>query len=73
MQKNQGALELVKCLHPRLTHFRLISWDVAIREYGVPVLIEMNPHYGELGFHQLNNGPLFGENTEAILKEEFRR
>ena len=34
-----------------------------------PTLIEANLCNGELDFHQLNNGPLFGEDTERILKE----
>lgn len=66
------ATALVKEIHRRIPHFKLASWDVAIREDGVPVLVEMNIHYGELGFHQLNNGPLFGEDTEEILREVFR-
>ncbi|MCH5278289.1 MAG: hypothetical protein J1E60_00690 [Christensenellaceae bacterium] len=66
------AVELVKKLHPRLPHFKLISWDIAIREDAVPVLIETNIHYGELDFHQLNKGPLFGEDTQKILEMVFR-
>lgn len=27
--------------------------------------------FGEIDFHQLNNGPLFGDDTEEILKEVF--
>ena len=30
-------------------------------------------HYGELDFHQINNGPIFGEDTEKILKEVFNK
>lgn len=48
---------------------RMISWDFAVDESGEPVLIEMNINYGELDFHQLCNGPIFGEDTKEILKE----
>lgn len=65
------AVDLVKSIHPRLGHFKLVSWDIAIDEYNEPVLIEANLHYGELDFHQLNNGPLFGDDTEEILNEVF--
>ncbi len=52
---------------------RLISWDFAIGEDEEPILIEMNISFGELDFHQLCNGPIFGNNTERILKEVFEK
>jgi len=52
-------------------HFRLVSWDFAINEEGHPVMIEANLNLGELDFHQLNNGPVFGEDTKKILDEVF--
>ncbi len=52
---------------------RLISWDFAISEQGTPVLIEANLSFGELDFHQMCNGPLFGDKTEEILKEVFSK
>ncbi len=58
-------------LHPRFPHFRLISWDVAIDLFDNPVLIEANLCNGEIDFHQLNNGPLFKEDTVDILEEVF--
>lgn len=51
--------------------FRLISWDIAIDEREEPILIEANLFVGELEFHQLNNGPIFGDETEEILNEVF--
>ena len=57
----------------RIPHFRLVSWDIAVREDGEPVLIEANFYDGEIDFHQLNNGPLFKEDTEAILREVFKQ
>lgn len=63
--------QMIPRLHCQVPHFRLVSWDFAVREDGEPVLIEANLRYGEIDFHQLNNGPLFGEDTEKILAEVF--
>lgn len=64
-------LKIVEKLHTRLPHFRLLSWDFAIDIEDKPVLIEVNLRYGELDFHQLNNGPVFGNDTKKILDEVF--
>lgn len=61
----------VKDLATRLPHFRLVSWDVALDTENNPVIIEANLKFGEIDFHQLNNGPLFGEDTKLILDEVF--
>lgn len=50
---------------------RLISWDFAIDEAGQPMLIEFNLSWGQLDFHQLCNGPIFGDMTEDVLEEVF--
>lgn len=52
---------------------RLISWDIALDEKNLPVMIEANLKYGQLDFHQLNNGPIFGEETVEILSEVFSK
>ena len=65
------VIDFVRKAALRIPHFRLVSWDIALREDGEPVLIEANFFDGEIDFHQLNNGPLFGEDTEAILREVF--
>lgn len=67
----RDCLAFVKSLHCQIPHFRLVSWDVALDEMGCPVLIESNMRWGELDFHQLNNGPLFGEDLQQILDEVF--
>lgn len=64
-------IECIPGLHYKIPHFRLVSWDFAVDERMRPVLIEANLHYGELDFHQLNNGPIFGKDTYKILKEVF--
>ena len=65
------AKEMVKKAHLCLPHFKMVSWDIAIGEDGEPILIEVNLSYGEVSFHQLNNGPLFGDDTKEILDEVF--
>ena len=47
---------------------RMISWDFAVDEGNIPCFIEMNISFGEIDFHQLCNGPIFGDDTEEILK-----
>lgn len=64
-------IDLVTQTHPHLPNFRLISWDIAIDKSDKPILIELNLCCGELDFHQLNNGPVFGEDTQEILEEVF--
>jgi len=65
------ACEMVIKNHSLIPHFRLVSWDIAIDENGVVLLIEINPAYGALSMHQLNNGPIFGKETKTILDEVF--
>lgn len=65
--------ELVSSLAPNYPYFRLVSWDIALNQNNDPVLIEANLCSGELDFHQLNNGPIFGDQTEKILLEVFKK
>lgn len=51
---------------------RLISWDFAIGEDGHPILIEFNVSWGQLDFHQLCNGPIFGDLTREVLDDVFK-
>ena len=62
---------LIQKLHKNFPHFRLLSWDIAIDKNDEPMLVEVNLCYGELDFHQLNNGPVFGNDTNKILNEVF--
>lgn len=66
-------LDEVKLMHWQLPLFRLLSWDIAINQEATPILIEVNMHSGQLDFHQLNNGPVFGEDTKAVLDEVFKK
>lgn len=65
------CLEAAKRLHVQVPRFRLISWDFTVNPEGEPVLIEANFKYGGLDIHQMNNGPIFGEDTKKILDEVF--
>jgi len=63
----QKAMEL----HKKLGDFRIVSWDFSLSPQEDPVLIEVNMIYGGIMYHQLGQGPLFGEKTEAVLNEVF--
>lgn len=66
------CVTLVKSLAPRFSSIsRLTSWDLAIDQNGEPLIIEANLSCGELDFHQITNGPLFGDYTEEMIKEVF--
>ena len=67
----EKAKELVKRAHPMVPHFKMVSWDVAIDQNGEPLMVEANLAKGSSELHQLNNGPLFGEDTKKILDEVF--
>ncbi len=67
----EEAVEFCKKAHLRVPQFRLVSWDIAINESAEPLMIEANLYRGGLTIHQLNNGGVFGERTEDVLKEVF--
>lgn len=60
-------------MHQKLGNFRLVSWDIAIDPQEKPVFIEMNLKYGAMEYHQLFNGPLFGDKTKDILDEVYKK
>lgn len=64
-------MDTVKKLHCQIPHFRLVSWDFSVDQDAQPVLIESNLSYGGIKVHQMTNGPIFGEDTVAILNEVF--
>lgn len=67
--KYDDCIELAKLLAMRMQGIsELISWDFAIGPDGVPLLIECNLTYGEVDFHQMCNGPLFGTNMQQRFK-----
>ena len=69
MIPNWGDIvQMVTLKHYRLAHFKIINWDIALDEKNAPVIIEYNLIDSSVYFHQVNAGPVFGENTEYILK-----
>ncbi len=67
------AFEKIKATAKKLAYrfygvSKMISWDFSIDENGEPCLIEMNISFGEIDFHQLCNGPIFGDDTPEMLK-----
>lgn len=70
----EKCIAFVTNLAPRFIRFsKLTSWDVAIDQDGLPVLIEVNLSYGQLDYHQFTNGPIFGDLSEEIIKEVLRK
>lgn len=58
--------------HYRLIQFtHLVSWDLAIGIDGNPILIEANLTFGDIDFHQIANGPLFGSFTDSVIQMVF--
>jgi len=67
----QDLQETFKRAHVRLSHSKLISWDIAVGTDGKPILVESNLYCGGIKLLQLNNGPLFGELTQEVLETVF--
>lgn len=67
------CVELVTQLAKRyLSVTKMISWDIALDKDGTPLIIESNLSFNGLNFHQICNGPLFGDMTEDVLKDVFK-
>jgi hypothetical protein len=66
------VVALVKEAHPCYSHFKLVSWDVAIDSDGHPCIIEVNLDFPEFMSHQLFNGPIFGDLTEDVLTDVYK-
>lgn len=58
--------------HCRIPYFKMVSWDYAIDSEGDPVLIEANIPTGQIDFHQINIGPIFGEYTDRVLDHVYK-
>lgn len=58
-------------MHERLGDFRIASWDFSLSPEEEPIFIEVNLKYGGTKYHQLGQGPLFGDRTEEILKTVY--
>ncbi|PST94698.1 hypothetical protein C9I86_00040 [Photobacterium sp. NCIMB 13483] len=59
-------LELAKDKHKWLKSHGIISWDLTVDNNGNMSIIEYNAGWGEINFHQANNGPIFKNHIEYI-------
>ena len=64
------VIDTVKRASARMSHFKLIGWDMGVSPDGEPVLIEYNVIPGQ---SQGTCGPTFGDLTDAVLEEVFGR
>ena len=65
-----SCVEIAKKMALRFINYtRLISWDFSVDTRGIPILVEANFTGGQLDFHQLCNGPIWGSKTREILTE----
>ena len=62
-------LECAYGCHKKTPHTKFISWDFALDEEGMPILIEANMLGHSAWFPQMISGvSIFGENTEQMLE-----
>ncbi|MBQ8234743.1 MAG: hypothetical protein IJZ36_04085 [Bacilli bacterium] len=66
-------LDTIKKAHAKFGHFKLIHWDFSVDENGDAILIEFNLGQGGIYMHQFSNGPFFGDLTDEILEEVFKK
>ncbi|OBU18811.1 hypothetical protein AYY19_02815 [Photobacterium aquimaris] len=59
-------LELVKDKHKCLKSHGIVSWDLTVDNDGRMSVIEYNAGWGEINFHQANNGPIFKNHIKYI-------
>lgn len=70
---NDKCKALVKSLLPRIARlYSLTSWHLSFNEACKPILVELNLLSGGLFFHQITNGPVFGELRKNIINNIFR-
>lgn len=65
-----AARQAVCAAAARMSHFKIIGWDIGIDDDGTPTLIEYNVMPEQ---NQMTCGPTFGDLTEAVLTEVFGR
>lgn len=61
-------VELALSVHERLQHFDIVGFDIALGQDKNPVMIEYNIAHPSIDSIQFCWGPLFGEDTEEILR-----
>lgn len=71
----QSAIDLCKEIHKTKLFHSFAAWDVAIREDGSPLIIELNSKVDMFLWQIRFNEPFFGELTEEVLdlvKRKFK-
>lgn len=63
-------VSLAKECHMQLPYFKLIGWDFCVDYNGDPLLIEWNSNPD---LSQTANGPAFGDYTDEILADVYKR
>jgi hypothetical protein len=66
-------LQSVRKMHEANFYCNIASWDCAIDKDGNPVLIEVNLRHQDVFFRQMIYGPLFGDQTDEILRDVFSK
>ncbi|MBQ9180100.1 MAG: hypothetical protein IJ132_04800 [Firmicutes bacterium] len=62
--------DIVRYLHPKVSHLKWLGWDFTIDKNGDPVLIEFNSGPGDHA-QRVCGRPLFGEMTDLILNDYY--
>jgi hypothetical protein len=62
-----SVLDTCVRLHRHVPDLDLLSWDVAIRDDGVPVVIEVNIRRQDVNITQICNGPVFSPYIDEVL------
>lgn len=63
----QEMSEFAKKIAPLFYYHRLLGFDFAVDLNNNVKILEINCKNLEIGFHQMNNGPLFGDLTDEII------
>lgn len=68
-------IEIVQKLHPRLPHFKMISWDLYVESDGHASVMELNLLWQGIAYYQYTTGPLFKDEilTRRVLDEVIRK
>lgn len=64
-------LQTVREYHEKLPQFGVAEWDFMVNEDNEPVLIGYKAGKVDIHFHQLCNGPLYGEMTDSLVAAAF--
>ncbi len=64
----QKIVDFALANHSHIPLAKLIAWDFAVNKNNDPIVIEINLDSGEIQFHQIYNGPLFGDRTDEVIE-----